>query len=380
MLQKIIPLLLLLAHLSACHPLDESRIPYDWQLPDDVPAPKTPDNNPMTAAKVALGRHIFYDTNLSANQQQACSSCHIQANAFAEPKTTSEGSTGEKHRRNASALINVAYNQTLTWAHDSITDIETLILLPLFGESPIEMGITGNEDQVLARFQTERYQAQFAEAFPGEPIDFAAIAKALACFVRSLTSFDSPFDRYVFAGDDSALSASAIRGMDLFFSEKLECDHCHGNFNFSESSTHENLTLNEKPFHNIGLYNLNNNGAYPASDNGLYDITLNPNDRGRFRAPTLRNIALTAPYMHDGSINTLEAVIDLYAAGGRTITEGENQGDGRKNPLKNAFIAGFDITDQEKQDLIAFLNALTDTTFITNPTFGAPDQSATSGQ
>ncbi|MEJ2754727.1 MAG: di-heme enzyme, partial [Gammaproteobacteria bacterium] len=219
-----------------------------------------------------------------------------------------------------------------------------------------------------------------AEAFPGEPIDFAAIAKALACFVRSLTSFDSPFDRYVFAGDDSALSASAIRGMDLFFSEKLECDHCHGNFNFSESSTHENLMLNEKPFHNIGLYNLNNNGAYPASDNGLYDITLNPNDRGRFRAPTLRNIALTAPYMHDGSINTLEAVIDLYAAGGRTITEGENQGDGRKNPLKNAFIAGFDITDQEKQDLIAFLNALTDTTFITNPTFGAPDLSATSGQ
>jgi cytochrome c peroxidase len=213
----------------------------------------------------------------------------------------------------------------------------------------------------------------FEQAYPGEAIDFPTIIKALSSFVRSLVSLNSPFDRYAYDADDSALSESALRGMALFFSEKLECHHCHGGFNFTQSTVHQQQQLERNPFHNTGLYNVSPEGAYPAKDDGLYEITLNHQDHGKFRAPTLRNIALTAPYMHDGSIATLEDVIDFYAAGGRNILSGPYQGDGRQNPLKSPFIKGFKISEQEKQDLIAFLNALTDESFINNSAFSAPE-------
>jgi cytochrome c peroxidase len=326
----------------------------------------------MTKARVELGRHLFYDKNLSYNQTQSCASCHQQRYAFAEPRITSIGSTGQKHRRNAPALINIAYNKTLTWAHNGIKDLETQLLLPMFGEEPIELGISGHEKEVLQRFNTPKYLDLFDKAYPGEAIDFSTIIKAISSFVRSLVSLNSPFDRYAYDGDDNALSESALRGMELFFSERLECHHCHGGFNFTQSTFHQQQQLERNPFHNTGLYHVSPDGAYPSSDDGLYEITLNPQDHGKFRAPTLRNIALTAPYMHDGSLATLDEVIEFYAAGGRNITEGPHQGDGRKNPLKSPFIKGFELTEQEKQDLIAFLQSLTDESVIHNPNYRDP--------
>jgi len=358
--------------LLSCSDNKKIESDYQWPIIEGFPKPQVPKDNPMTQAKVNLGKSLFFDKSLSANQQQACASCHQQEFAFGENIPHSFGSTKQEHRRNSPALVNIAYNKTLTWSHDGLTSIERQILLPMFGESPVELGITGHEDQVLARFKTKNYQKQFNEAFPDQAISFDLIVKALASYVRSLISLNSPFDSYAYLADDNAISASALRGMNLFFSEKLECHHCHGGFNFTQSTSHEKQLIDRRPFHNTGLYNVNNGSdnnksGYPKHDIGLGEISTLSRDNGRFRAPTLRNIEVSSPYMHDGSIASLSEVIDFYAAGGRNITAGKYQGDGRNNPLKSKFVKGFILTKEEKDDLIAFLKTLTDQTFLSDP-------------
>lgn len=349
---------------------------YQWQIPEGFPKPIVPASNPMSEAKVELGRFLFYDTGLSGNNTQSCASCHQQQYAFAEPLAVSIGSTGEAHHRNALALVNVAYNKTLTWSHPHLKDIEAQMLIPMFGERPIEMGITGNEKEVLDRFRSGHYPEQFNAAFGSEEVSFHRITQALGAFVRSLVSLNSSFDKYAYQGDDNALTAEQIKGMNLFFSERLECHHCHGGFNFTQSTAHENQPINRFAFHNTGLYYTFQPGfnqfGYPEHDRGMIDITQNIGDEGLFRAPTLRNIALTAPYMHDGSLGSLEEVIDFYAAGGRNISVGVFQGDGRNHPNKSAFLKGFELNHDEKTALLAFLNSLTDQEFITDPKFADP--------
>lgn len=348
---------------------------YAWHLPAGFPVPYVPEDNPMTEAKVELGRYLFYDTRLSGNNTMACVSCHHQDLAFSDGLAVPVGSTGESHVRNSQTLTNVAYNATFTWGNPVLTEVEQQVLIPLFGEFPVEMGVTGNEDEVLARLQDDAlYQALFSAAYPDQddPITFHHIVQALSSFVRSMISGDSPYDRFVYQGDYEALSASALRGMDLFLSEKFECHHCHGGFNFTLSTLHAATAFPERPFFNTGLYNVGGTGAYPRGNTGAFEITGQPQDMGRFRPPTLRNVALTAPYMHDGSIATLEEVIQFYADGGRLIESGDHAGDGRVNPHKSGFVPGFEITDQEMADLIAFLHSLTDETFITDPAFSDP--------
>jgi len=368
----VLVIAVLLLVITACSEQKVAPKPYQWPIVEGFPKPQVPADNPMSDAKVALGRVIFYDKNLSFNQQQSCSSCHHQQYAFGENIAQSIGSTGQQHRRNSPALVNIAYNKTLTWAHDGLTTLERQILLPMFGEEPVELGITGNEDIVLPRFKTEQYQQLFDDAFPHQEINFDLIVKALSSFVRSLISLNSPFDRYAYAGDDSAISESALRGMNLFFSEKFECHHCHGGFNFTQSTSHEKQIIDRRPFHNTGLYNVGNLGKYPNKDIGLAEISTFDRDNGRFRAPTLRNIEKSAPYMHDGSIDTLSEVLDFYAEGGRNIKTGANAGDGRENPLKSQFVRGFDMTKQDKQDLLAFLATLTDHEFLSSSQHAEP--------
>jgi len=342
----------------------ESVSEYSWNLPADFPPPQVPEDNPMSAEKVALGRALFFDKDLSANKSQSCESCHQQQFAFAENRVVSVGSSGESHRRNAPTLTNVAYNHTFTWAHPELKSLERQILLPLFGEAPIEMNVSGNEELILQRFAgSPEYVQLFKNAFPrqGKPINFDNIVKALASFVRTLISFDSPFDAYAWRGDDSALNDSELRGMALFMSEELECRHCHGGFNFSLSSVHANSGLSLDEFHNTGLYNP---AAGVRYDEGVFELTGEDAHRGLFRPPTLRNVAFTAPYMHDGSIATLEGVIDFYAAGGRQINGGKLAGDGRLHVNKSAFMHGFTLNEEEKQDLLGFLHSLSDDDFV----------------
>lgn len=347
---------------------------FQWDLPSWVPKPVVPDENPMNAAKVELGRQLFYDSRLSATGEFSCATCHIQSMAFTDGKKVSVGATGQVHPRNSMSLTNVGYNSVQTWANPLMQHLEVQLLVPLFGEEPVELGMAGKETELKQSLQSdEHYLALFNEAFDEpESVSIRNVARAIAAFERTINSFNSPYDRYRYGGDRTAISPSAKRGEALFTSERMECFHCHGGINFSDSARHERSGFTEIAFHNTGLYNLDENGAYPPNNTGVEEITLNASDMGRFRAPTLRNIAVTAPYMHDGSIDSLSEVIEHYAAGGRTITEGPHAGIGSQNPLKSSFIQGFEITDSEKQDLIAFLESLTDEQFLTNPALSDP--------
>jgi cytochrome c peroxidase len=372
-IRALLPVVVL-ACVSGC----ARETPYQWHLPPGFPLPRVPADNALTVEKVELGRHLFYDQRLSANGAQSCASCHRQAHAFSEEAATATGSTGQKHRRNSMALVNVAYTSTFTWAHSGINTIEQHVLLPLFGDKPVEMGAAGHEKEILARLRGDAtYDELFARAFPhaSERVTFDNIAKALASFVRTLISFDSPFDRYAYYGEDSALTAGQVRGMNLFMSERLECAHCHAGFNFSQFVTHESTAVVERAFHVTGLYPYSET-YLSGADYGLFSVTGNVADKDRFKAPTLRNIARSAPYMHDGSLATLNEVIDFYAAGGRVLTDGPRPGDGRAHPGKNPFIKGFTLTAQERQDLLDFLSSLTDERFLNDPALADPGGSA----
>ncbi len=348
---------------------------YDWGLPPGYPVPKVPADNPMSEAKVELGRRLFFDTRLSGNETFSCGTCHEQALAFTDGLATAVGSTGQTHPRGSMSTVNVGYLNAFTWANPVLEDLEAQALVPMFGESPVELGLAGMDEEVIARLSADAdYPMLFAEAFPEEsdPIQIATITYAIAAFQRSIISYRSAWDRYNYDGQASALSEAALRGRELFFGERLECFHCHGGFNFSDSVSHEGTTFEEVMFHNTGLYNLGGTGDYPEESQGLYEFTGDPADMGRFRAPTLRNIALTAPYFHDGSAATLDDVIDHYAAGGRTIESGPNAGVGSDNPFKSELVTGFTLSASERADLLAFLQALTDEELLTDPRFENP--------
>lgn len=353
-----------------------------WDLPDTVPPPRVPEDNPMTVEKVELGRWLFYDTRLSGNQTQSCASCHVQELAFTDGLPVSPGSTGELTPRGSMSLANAGYQASLTWANDVLVRLERQAMVPLFGEDPVELGLANLEGELLDRMNADaQYPDMFAAAFPDEedPVSVDSITRALASFQRSLTSFGSRVDRWS-GGDTTALNESEQRGLALFFGgqnaagvlDAFECFHCHGGFLYSQSSDDAFQVFDQKFFVNNGLYSLDEEGSYPAGNEGLFDMTGDPGDKGRFKPPTLRNIALTAPYMHDGSIETLDEVIDHYARGGTLTEDGPNAGDGFNNPNKSSFLNGFEITEQEREDLKAFLRALTDEEFIRNPAYSNP--------
>ena len=343
---------------------------FQWAKPDWAPDPLVPADNSMTSAKVQLGRLLFYDKRLSIDGSMSCGSCHQQCLAFTDGERTHRGVNGLPGTRNAMTLTNVAYYPTYTWANPNITLLERQMLVPLFGDHPLEMGMVGHEDELISRLAKDPdYQALFTAAFPESSgrLDLPNITKAIAAFERTLLSFNSPYDRYK-QGDATAISAAAKRGEALFFGERLECYHCHDGINFTDNHAQKGQAFAEQGFHNTGLYNEDGQGAYKAWDHGLRDVTLRAEDEGAFRTPTLRNVAVTAPYMHDGSLPTLDAVIRRhYAVKGHSTIAGKGP-----NPLRSEFIEGFNLSNREVQDLIAFLNSLTDQSFLTNPAFSDP--------
>src|SRR5262245_4222830 len=206
---------------------------YEWSLPNGFPPPPVPTDNPMSAAKVDLGRHLFYDSRLSGNGKQSCATCHEQARAFTDGRARSVGSTGEAHRRGSMSLVNIAYVQALTWANPTLTRLEDQALVPMYGDHPIELGLD-RSDTWIGRLKAEPiYQRLFAEAFTGEAQAFTRdnLVKALATFERTIVSARSPYDRYHFDRDDTAISDAAKRGEVLFHSRSLSCFMCHGGVN-----------------------------------------------------------------------------------------------------------------------------------------------------
>lgn len=341
--------------------------PFDWRLSPGFPLPPVPTDNPMSAAKVELGRRLFYDTRLSVNGRQSCASCHRQELAFTDGLPRARGTTGELHPRSSMSLVNVAYAPALTWADPKMDALEVQALVPMFGTAPVELGLKGQEGRLLTDLRNEPvYQGLFAAAFPGQPDPFRIenVTRALAAFQRTIISTQSPYDRYRYGGDESAISAAAKRGEKLFFSgEKAGCFQCHGGWNFSGPVRYADGPVVEPEFHNTGLYD-----SYRTPNTGLERHTRKPEDSGKFRAPTLRNIAVTAPYMHDGSVATLEEAVDHYAKGGRAR--------GARN--RSSIIRPLSLSPAEKADLIEFLESLTDDELLKDPRWSDPWRGTTS--
>jgi len=306
-------------------------------VPAGFPAFVAPDDNAPTADRIALGRLLFYDERLSRTQQISCSSCHVQAHAFADPNRVSSGVDGHTGTRNAPALVNLAWGSSFFW-HGGASSLEVQAVGPI--KNPLEMDMSLEE--VAQRLsQDATLTKDFETAYDDGPSE-SSITRAIASFVRSLVSGNSAYDRYL-QGDASALSDAAIRGEGLFNGERAQCFHCHTGFNFT----------------NNGFRNDGSDANDP--DEGRQEITLKASDFGKFKVPTLRNVAVSAPYMHDGALATLDDVIDSYVAGGR----GHHNTDPTIVPL--------DLTQSDKADLRAFLESLTDDDFLTNPDFADPE-------
>ena len=284
-----------------------------------------PDDNPMTEAKIALGRFLFHDPRLSKDRTISCATCHNPFHGFAEPEPTSTGVGGKVGERNAPTAINRLFSLEQFW-DGRAADLEHQAEGPL--TNPIEMAMTPAE--VVERVRAvPGYLPLFRRAFGEAAVTFDNIGKAIASYERTLVAGNSPYDRHR-AGDPDALSASAVRGLALF-TGKANCKACHAGFNFTDES-----------YQNTGA-GMNR----PDPDPGRFAVTKIAADRGKFKVPTLRNIAQTAPYMHDGSEETLRAVVEFYNRGGTP------------NPNLAPLIKPLNLTEKEQRDLVAFLESLT---------------------
>ncbi|MEW6545168.1 MAG: cytochrome-c peroxidase [Nitrospirota bacterium] len=290
-----------------------------------LPKARIPAHNLQFDAKVELGKLLFFDARLSKDGSVSCASCHVPAAGFADPRQFSIGVGGKQGGRNAPPAMNAAYNHLQFW-DGRAGSLEEQALGPI--QNPIEMAET-LEHVVKKLNKVKGYRTRFQAVF-GTGVTPEGIAKAIAAFERTLVSTNSPFDRYM-AGDKGALSESARRGLELF-QGKARCVLCHNGPNFSDNK-----------FHNIGVPQ-----AGPLKeDPGRYAVTKRDADKGAFKTPGLRSVALTAPYMHTGGFQTLEEVVEFYNKGGEAV------------PGKDPFMSALSLADQEKQDLVEFMKSLT---------------------
>jgi cytochrome c peroxidase len=309
--------------------------PIKLDIPQGFPYPSIPENNVLTADRIKLGRMLFYDPVLSSDSTVSCASCHQPSKAFADNRVISPGVKGRLADRNAPTLTNVAYNPVVMF-DGFLKDLERQVLVPIqehaeFASNIVVISEKLSKDSIYSALSWKAYNRK---------IDPFVITRSIASFERTLISGNSDYDKYTFQGQD-VLSRSAKRGMKLFF-EELKCVKCHAGFNFTD-------------------FSVQNNGLYENyKDIGRQRATHLESDNAKFKVPTLRNIALTAPYMHDGSLATLSEVIDHYSTGGKN------------HPNKSAELQAFDLNKRQKKDVIRFLESLTDTSFTNNPAFSNP--------
>lgn len=300
--------------------------PIELEYPAYIPKPVIPSDNPLTKEGVNLGRQFYYDTLLS-NNGKSCGSCHIQQESFSSIQV------------NSLAHINLGWSQYFLWNGGVEGGLENAMIFEVDDFFKTDISRLN---------QSQSYRAQVQKVFQSDTITTRHVSYALAQFIRSLNSFNNRIDRYM--RKELMLSFSELNGLYIFNSEKGECFHCH-----TIGLYHDNQ------FHNTGL-----DDSYNATNQGRFDITGDPADLGKYKTPGLRNVALTSPYMHDGRFSTLEQVIEFYNSG---VKKPPNL-----DPImtKPSFEHGLQLSTQQKSDLIAFLHALTDSSFLTNPTFSQP--------
>ena len=326
----LFPLLGVAAFLSGCSKdptttAEELDHPYALELPPGAPTVPVPAENALTEKRVELGKLLFNEKGMSGDGSLSCASCHLDDHAFSDVVAFSEGTGGALGFRNAPSLANVAYHPSY-FRDGGVPTLELQVLAPL--HDPVEMN--SNINAVADRLRnTEPYRSLSLIAYDRE-LDPYVITRSIACYERTLISGWSRFDRYQH-GDATALSTDELAGWAIFSSAGTGCTGCHNGFDLSDHS-----------FQNIGT------SMDYSADAGRYRITLMDADIGKFKVPTLRNVALTAPYLHDGSMATLGEVIDHFASGGLA------------HPNKSPLLQPFTLSPGEKDQLIAFLNALTD--------------------
>lgn len=308
---------------------------YRIELPPGIPDMPMPEDFRMTSQTVGLGRQLFFDPVLSRDSSISCGSCHHQEIAFADFTRFSEGAQGRMGFRNAPGLFNLAWHDFYNKDGGTAT-IELQMLVPITDHAEMDFSLREAAERLNRH---PKYPQAFDAAFGSQEVTPFTLTRALSAFERSLISFNAPFDRYRYYGETDALTASQVRGKDLFYSSRLKCGNCHSNFDLRQDS-----------FENNGLY------AFYA-DSGRARVTWQAEDHGKFKVPSLRNVALTPPYMHDGSLASLSDVIDHYASGGA------------QHPNQSPFVSGFSISPQEKADLLNFMEALTDESFLSNPEY-----------
>lgn len=319
--------------LAGCKP--EEDIPpqhnYALNLPSPFPAIYYPEDNAYTPARWRLGKKLFYDNILSIDSTLSCASCHKSELAFSDDVALSKGVKNRDGHRNAPTLANVAYHPYYT-REGGIATLEQQVLVPLQEHNEFDFNIL-LAGQRLALDSS--YSAMSLEAYGRSP-DFYVITRALANFQRSIVSKSSPFDAYLYEKNENAITSTEKRGLELFYGDKAKCSSCHGGPDFTD-------------------YSFQNNGLYESyADNGRRRLTGDEVDEALFKVPSLRNIEVTAPYMHDGSIATLEEVVQHYNTGGR------------QHMNKGKTVGPLHLTQQEKSDLLAFLLTLTDDQFLTD--------------
>lgn len=335
---------------SDFRPARRSAIPIGKPItikpPLGLPPVPFPPDNPPTAETIRLGRKLFFDPILSADGKISCSSCHNPKTAFTDPRVFSIGIGGKVGSRNSMTLLNAAYHPTMFWDGRS-PNLEDQAGGPVVNPLEMDHSLVGVERRLAA---SSEYQRLFAEAFGPGPISWEMVAKSLASYERTLLSGNSPFDRYQFGGDKKAMSAAAIRGLNLFLDNTLDGPNCISCHRIGEDSA----TFTETRFHNTGV--AWNPATQRFTDDGHFTVSQHPKDRGAFKVVTLRNVALTAPYMHNGSIKTLEESVKFYFDGGRP------------NPLLSGVVPHPGVPNIEKakqaaaiEDLVEFLKALTGT-------------------
>lgn len=320
-------------------PIDFNPSYVIFDVPNRFPQPNLPDDNPLTEEGIALGKKLFYDPILSGNNTLACADCHFQSKGFSDPLAVSIGIEGIAGTKNASAIINAAWNTSNFWDGRTIS-LEEQALGPVTSFIELHSPSWSQVSQEL--MDNNEYKSLFKQAFDTDVIDSSHVVKAIAQFERIIISSESKFDKFL--DYEASLTPSELRGKEIFNTEKGDCFHCHSYPLFTS-----NL------FHNNGL------DPEELMDNGRYNVTNDPNDKGKFKSPTLRNVELTAPYMHDGRFATLEEVIEHYNFGGHNSST--------IDPLMKKVGIGLGLTQQDKTDLLNFLKTLTDTAFINNSDF-----------
>jgi cytochrome c peroxidase len=323
------------AVLYACQKDTETvQFPALMEIPTGFPEIEHPADNAFTLERWELGKKLFFDPIMSSDKSISCASCHDPALAFSDKLAFSLGVENREGTRNASPLTNLAWHPYFT-REGGIPSLEMQVLVPLQEHNEFDYNIV----LLSERLKNEPdYVAMALAAYDREP-DHFVITRALACFERSLISGQSPYDQFNSQSDKDALTDAQQRGMQLFFGQRTNCSSCHAGFNFTN-------------------YEFENNGLYEQyTDPGRFRLTGDVSDIARFKVPGLRNIGLTGPYMHDGSISSLEEVVEHYNSGGKF------------HPHKNKLVKPLGLTQVEKEDLVHFLEALTDETFVSNPLF-----------